>query len=72
MHGVGYELGTVVKAHVLRRPVWEEQAIQDIDDADAAIDFDRDGFAGELVDHVQQFMVRPSAAVSRTECSSPR
>ena len=56
MHGVRHELGAVVEAHVVRRPVFEGQAIQDIDDAvgvDGAIDFDREGFAGELVDYVQ-------------------
>ena len=56
MHGVRHELGTVVKAHVVRRPSLQSQAIQDVDDAvgvDAAINGDREGFAGELVDHVQ-------------------
>lgn len=54
--GVRYEFGAVVEAHIVRCPVPEGQTIQHIDDAvgiDGAIDFDRECFAGELVDHVQ-------------------
>jgi hypothetical protein len=42
--------GTVVEAHVVRRPVLQDEAIQDIDDAvgnDATIDVDRECFAGK-------------------------
>jgi hypothetical protein len=50
VHGVCHELGTVVEAHVVRRPVLQDEAIQDIDDAvgiDATIDVDRECFAGK-------------------------
>jgi hypothetical protein len=47
---VCHEFGTVVEAHVVRRPVLQNAAIQDIDDAvgiDATIDVDRECFAGK-------------------------
>jgi len=50
---VRHELGAVVEAHVVRRPVFEGQAIQDIDDAvgvDGAIDFDRECGSPEIVE----------------------
>jgi hypothetical protein len=50
VHGVRHEFGTVVEAHVVRRPVLQDEAIQDIDDAvgiDATIDVDRECFAGK-------------------------
>jgi hypothetical protein len=65
MHGVRHELGAVVEAHVVRRPVFEGQTIQDIDDAvdvDGPIDFDRERVNSSITFNI--FTVRPSAAVS--------
>ena len=54
--GVSDELGAVVEAHVDRRTALGGEAVEHGDDAvgvDGTVDFDRQGFAGELVDHVQ-------------------
>lgn len=47
------ELGSAVEAHGVRCPVLQGQAVEDIDNADGAITMDRQGFTGELIDHVQ-------------------
>ena len=51
-----YWTGESGETLIVRRSLLEGQAIQDIDDAvgvDGTINFNREGFAGELVDHVQ-------------------
>ena len=55
---MGDELRTVFEAHVAWRAELKCQVVRDVDDAvgvDAAIDFDGQRFAGELVDDVEHF-----------------
>jgi len=54
--GSGDELGSIVRANMLRRATQDEQVGQDIDDiggVQLAIDSDRQRLVRELVDHVQ-------------------
>src|SRR4051794_15569335 len=72
-HGVHHEFGTVVEAHIVRRPLSEGQAIQDIDDTigvDGTINLCREGFAAASPKTVRFSAITPDT--SRRDSSPVR